>query len=344
MDYLMNSSEAMGGSSPLVSILVPSYNHASYIAERIQSIVNQTYKNFELIVIDDRSSDESSVIISKLRDQYGFQFFTNAKNSGTPFSAWQRICEMAKGEFIWICESDDVAEPTFLETAVLAFSKSPDASMFYCSSLIINERSEKIGHTDSYFRDVWKETRWSESFKVDGADELAQFQVRGQIVPNMSSAMFRATAFRAAFSPFLLKLKLTGDWLFVGDVLKQGNSVFEHAALSQFRKHEITARAQVRSARSQAEFILTKYRLFTGCRLSVGQFASVMSSDMVRFLYEPDPWFKVAGALLKVSWWDTVKCFGLLAVSVARNKSYIGKFKDRYVHSKEWHLKEREKR
>lgn len=325
---------------PKVSALVPSYNHGRYIRERIESILNQTYANIELIVIDDGSEDDSHSIISELQVRHGFQYLRNVRNSGTPFAAWERICTLATGDYIWVCESDDVAEASFVETAVASLTAEPGAVMFYSSSLVINEDSETIDHTDSHFHDIWKENRWDTDFCAEGLNELLQFQLRGQTVPNMSSALFTASAFRAAFTPFLKRLRLTGDWLFVGDVLKQGKVVFKHQALSQFRKHEVTSRVRVKSARSQAEFMLTKYRLFRASGQPVTAFATLMGSDVIRFLYEPASWLEVGKALLQVSWLDTIKLGGLLLVSISRNAAYIGKFKDRYRHAKEWRAHE----
>lgn len=325
---------------PKVSALVPSYNHGRYIRERIESILNQTYSNIELIVIDDRSDDDSHGIISELQGQYGFQYLRNERNSGTPFAAWERICTLASGDYIWVCESDDVAEPSFVETAVASLAADPRAVMFYSSSHIINEASEIIGHTDSYFHDIWKQTRWDADFTADGFSELIQFQLRGQTLPNMSSALFTASAFRAAYSPFLKRLRLTGDWLFVGDVLKQGKVVFKRATLSRFRKHEVTSRVRVKSARSQAEFMLTKYRMFRGSGQPVAAFATQMGPDVIRFLYEPASWFDVGKALMQVSWLDALRLAGLLMISTSRNTAYINKFKERYSHAKEWRKNE----
>lgn len=329
---------------PKITALVPSYNHGRYIHERIESIMNQTYPNVELIVIDDHSNDNSHEVISKLQAHYGFQYLRNEHNSATPFAAWERICTLATGDFIWVCESDDVAEPSFLETAVACLVAEPNAVMFYSSSLIINEVSEIIGNTDSYFHDIWKESRWDADFVADGRSELLQFQLRGQTVPNMSSALFTANAFRVAFTPFLKRLRLTGDWLFVGDVLKQGKVVFNHKALSRFRQHEITARVRVKSARSQAEFVLTKYRMFRASGQPVKAFATLMGADVIRFLYEPASWLDVGKALLQVSWLDTIKLSGLLLFSTAKNAGYIRKFKDRYIHAKDWRANEKTNR
>ena len=319
---------------PKVTALVPSYNHGNYIRERIESIVNQSYPNIELIVIDDRSGDDSHEIISKLQNKYKFQYLRNDRNSGTPFAAWERICTLATGEYIWVCESDDVAEPNFIEEAVASFDKVSDAVLFYSNSHIINESSVIVGHTDSSFHDIWKEYRWDRNFVADGRDELLQFQMRGQTVPNMSSALIKASAFRVAFTPFLKRLRLTGDWLFIGDVMKHGRVIFCRDALNRFRKHDVTSRVRVKSARSQAEFILTKHRMFRGSGQPASAFAPLMGSDVIRFLYEPASWCDVTKALLQISVVDTVKFAGLLILSTSRNRIFINKFKDRYKHAK----------
>lgn len=323
-------------SQPLVTVLVPSYSHGQYLRERIESIFAQTYHNIELIVIDDCSQDNSDGVIRQLQTVHDFKYIRNVRNSGSPFVAWERICELAQGEFIWVCESDDVAEPAFLETAVKRLVGNPHAVLFYSNSLVINEASEVVGHTESYFRDVWREDRWEQDFSATGLDELAKFQLRGQMVPNMSSALITHTAFKNAFNPFLKRLRLTGDWLFVGHVLRQGDVEFSREALSRFRKHEVTSRARVKSARSQAEFILTKYHLFCLTGLPAEDFAPLMASDAVRFLYEPARWWDVMKSLLQVSLLDTIRCGILMVVSTAKHPVFLNKFMQKYQHAKIW--------
>lgn len=317
-----------------VTALVPSYNHGQFIKQRIESILNQTYKNIELIVIDDGSQDNSDEVIRSILAKNKFRYIRNEKNTGTPFAAWETVLSLATGSYIWVCESDDFAENTYLETAVSALEANKDAVLFYCNSWIVDSTGERVDHTSTYFHDVWKETRWDNDFYADGIHELLNFQLRGQTVPNMSSALIRAQAFQVAYRPFLKKLKLTGDWLFVGDILCHGSVVFCAKTLSNFRRHEQTSRVRVKSARSQAEFILTKYLLFRKGGHPVREFAHLMSTDAIRFLYEPAGFIDVLKNLLHISWHTSLRCLILLAISVLMNRRYLGKFNERYIHAK----------
>ena len=176
--------------TPKVTAIVPSYNHGRYLRQRIESVLEQTYPNVELIVIDDCSEDNSHETIMSLRAQYKFTYIRNARNSGTPFAAWERALSLGTGEFTWICESDDYADHGFLDVTVDALMKNKGAVVAYCDSWIVDEQGKRVDHTDTYFHETWRESRWDQDFVREGRSELNNFQVRGQTVPNMSSALF----------------------------------------------------------------------------------------------------------------------------------------------------------
>jgi glycosyltransferase involved in cell wall biosynthesis len=316
--------------NPKVTVLVPSFNHGRFIYQRIKSILEQTYANFELVVIDDCSEDDSDSVISTLQAQYGFHYIRNEHNSGTPFSAWERIITLTNGDYIWLCESDDYADPHFLEEMVRAMQKNSEAVIAYCDSNIVDENGRHIDHTDTYFHEIWRETRWDNGFVNQGKDELVQFQMRGQTVPNMSSALISTAAFRKAYHPYLKSLKLTGDWLFVGWLMRHGKVVYCKQSLNHFRRHAVTARVRVKSAQSQAEFVLTKYLLFRAARQPLRKFATLMSTDLIRFLHEPASLVDVLRALIHISISKTLKCGAMLAVSLAMNGHVATEFYQRY--------------
>ncbi|MEG2479884.1 MAG: glycosyltransferase family 2 protein, partial [Mucinivorans sp.] len=94
-------------STPKVSIIVPSYNHAPYLKERLDSILGQTFRDFELIILDDSSTDNSQQIIEQYSSEPRVSHVVyNKINSGNTFVQWQKGVDLAQGEWIWIAESD----------------------------------------------------------------------------------------------------------------------------------------------------------------------------------------------------------------------------------------------
>ena len=285
---------------PVVHVIVPSYRHARYLEQRILSILSQTYANIDLTVIDDCSRDNSDEILRKLQAKHRFRYFRRDRNSGTPFSAWQYAADNFHDGYVWICESDDFAEPEFLERAIGQFQKNPKLVLFYCNSWVVDEDGRRTGSTASYFSDVWKDSRWEAAFQREGRAELADYQLRGMTVPNMSSALIDAKSFRAAFTPAIMRFKLTGDWLFVGQLMSHGDVAFTPEHLSNFRTHGETARASVQIARSQAEFILTKFHLHWLARKSASDVPQTLSMDLTRFRHENASALQVMRAMLRV--------------------------------------------
>lgn len=99
-----------------VSVIIPNYNHAQFLEERINSVLQQRFQDFEIILLDDCSTDDSLTIINDFATRYPnkiSQVLVNETNTGNTFRQWEKGLVYAKGTYIWIAESDDVAEPTF---------------------------------------------------------------------------------------------------------------------------------------------------------------------------------------------------------------------------------------
>lgn len=122
-------------SYPLVSVIIPSYNHARYIANAIESVLSQTYPNIELIVVDDGSKDESREIISAMANQYGFKVILSEVNRGQSHALNAAIA-MASGEFISLLPSDDWYLPRKTEVQMTRFiSCGPNVGVVYSAGL-----------------------------------------------------------------------------------------------------------------------------------------------------------------------------------------------------------------
>ena len=134
-----------------VSVIIPNYNYANYIIERIDSVLMQTYPIYELIILDDCSPDNSVEVINKkieqIKKEYPeikIQFIINEKNSGgCVFKQWKKGFDAATGEFIWIAEADDSAENNFVEELVKPFDDS-EVVLSYCESARIDGENNLI--------------------------------------------------------------------------------------------------------------------------------------------------------------------------------------------------------
>src|SRR5215467_1498105 len=108
----------MSPSMPKVSIVVPNYNHARFLPQRLNSILGQTFQDFELILLDDSSTDDSRSILSQYTADPRVRIEFNELNSKSPFKQWNKGVRLARGEYVWIAESDDYADERLLERLV----------------------------------------------------------------------------------------------------------------------------------------------------------------------------------------------------------------------------------
>ena len=128
-----------------VSVIIPNYNHAIFLQQRIESVLSQSFQNFEMIIIDDCSTDDSRAIIETYRNHPKVsQIVYNEQNSGSAFKQWINGISLAKGEWVWIAESDDWAEHDFLERMIQAVTENPTCGLVYCRSFYTNEKGERL--------------------------------------------------------------------------------------------------------------------------------------------------------------------------------------------------------
>jgi glycosyltransferase involved in cell wall biosynthesis len=113
---------------PLVSVVIPNYNHAQYVGDAIRSVLAQGYHNYEIIVVDDGSTDNSREVIAAFGDQVRCIFQQNAGLS----AARNTGIKASKGSLIGVLDADDMYEPAYLSTLVAALQEHFDADGIYC--------------------------------------------------------------------------------------------------------------------------------------------------------------------------------------------------------------------
>ena len=136
----------MPTNKPLVSVLMPAYNHQKYVQETIKSIINQTYQNIELIVIDDGSKDDTWNKIQELKPSCEKRFircsFQTHQNQGTCVT-FNKLVAQAQGEYVYIVASDDLVKPNSIELQVDFLIKHPEYSLVVGDNEIIDTNGKK---------------------------------------------------------------------------------------------------------------------------------------------------------------------------------------------------------
>lgn len=124
----------------MISIVTASYNYAQYIGETIQSVLNQTYSDWELVIVDDCSSDNSVEVIKSFKDER-IKLYVNGKNLGLKGTV-KRGIELAQGNWIVFLESDDVITPDYLKKKVEIAQKYPDVVLIFndCEFLVMKRK------------------------------------------------------------------------------------------------------------------------------------------------------------------------------------------------------------
>ncbi len=164
----------MTGRPPLVSVIIPNRNHAKYLRQRIDSVLHQTFQDFELIILDDASTDNSKQIVEGYRDHPRMaHIIYNTMNSGSAFKQWKKGLDLAKGEWIWIAESDDWAELNFLEIAREHVKAYPAAGLFYCDCNFEEEDIHyKFSSSSALKNNKFNTTKWNDAYDNNGIDEF----------------------------------------------------------------------------------------------------------------------------------------------------------------------------
>jgi glycosyltransferase involved in cell wall biosynthesis len=213
--------------SALVSIIIPCYNASSYIKETINSVLIQTFQNFEIIVINDGSKDQGSEIIKTIKDNR--IRLVEQKNQGVSSSRNNGII-LANGEFIAFLDADDLLHPSFLEKRIFTLSKY---SAIACASnvVLVDGKGNKIEEDKKHFA-------------ANKSSQILEFN--DGIITCPSSYLFKTEFIKKHKITFNKNLQSSADKYFLLEVLKQGEielineSPMYYRILNDSMSHKIT--------------------------------------------------------------------------------------------------------
>ena len=233
----------LGGEDiPRVSVIVPNYNYARYIEARLESCVRQSVPVYELIVLDDLSPDDSVARIERFLStcQVPATLTVNTVNSGSVFRQWLRGVEMARGDYVWIAEADDLADSDLLASLLPAFA-DPDVVMSYCESRQIDGEGALLA--DNYLDYVAEidADRWKAAYVVSGTEEIGKALYLKNTIPNASAVLFRRDALLAMLREHgdeVMSYRNAGDWVAYIRLLERGSIAFCPRAMNAHRRHQ----------------------------------------------------------------------------------------------------------
>lgn len=225
--------------NPLVSVIVPNYNHAAFLRKRLESIYGQTYKNIEVILLDDKSTDNSVDILLEYKERHADNtvLCVNENNSASPFSQWEKGMLMAHGDYVWIAESDDWCDANFIETLLPILDNEAVMLAFARTDFMTN--GKKTWSIEQYLKEVGNGL-FDRSFIMSSQQVVKAYFSKKNIIPNVSSCIFRRPV-----NPILFKdeswkhMKVCGDWIFYLYLIRGGYVGYSTKTTNYYRQHPL---------------------------------------------------------------------------------------------------------
>lgn len=221
----------------MISVIIPNYNHSAFLQERIESVLNQNYTEFEVIILDDYSNDNSVKIIEQYKDNNKIShIIINEKNSGSTFKQWQKGISLAKGKYIWIAESDDYADTDFLEEVMKRFKADPEIGIVFCDSNIARDKVIDFNFYKTYRNNTFKTEHWNEDYTATGINEINNYLIFDNTINNTSAMVFKKELVKEPLYKNLNLLRYSGDWYFFLFIAQNCKISYISKAMNYFRQ------------------------------------------------------------------------------------------------------------
>lgn len=237
---------------PKISVVFTSYNHKEYLKQAIDSLLTQTFRDFELIIVDDCSTDGSQEILreyAKIDERV--RLTINKKNSGSYVYSTNQGASMAVAPYIIFAQCDDYAESTQLEKLYDAITNNKVAVAF-CRSNLVSEYGEILG-TDFDSRDSYFKTNYAEGGLISNRYAFNSL-LHSCMIPNLSAAIILRSEFER-LNGLSDNYIVLADWDFWIRMSEQCNFFYISESLNNFRQHHNTIRSKIKTTRQIKEMI-----------------------------------------------------------------------------------------
>jgi glycosyltransferase involved in cell wall biosynthesis len=278
---------------PSVSIVVPNYNYAHCLTERLLSIFEQTHPVEEVVVLDDASTDQSVSVVkdvakAKNRD---VTIIANSTNSGSVFKQWSKAADIAQGDFIWIAEADDVADPGFLTQLLSLMRDDPTIQFAFCDSKSIDADGAPVYPTYKPYYETLEPLALTQTQVFGGEEFVTRFLSVKNVILNVSSVVWRREALvraLAACRSELSQYKMAGDWrLYVQSLMSPDAKIAYvtdplnvHRRHSKSVTHSLDARQHLNEIARVHKAVRRDFQLSPEKRLAQAKYLAELSEQL----------------------------------------------------------------
>ena len=223
-----------------ISVVVPNYNYEKFLIERIYSILNQTEKISELIILDDCSKDNSrkliDEIVEKIKDYVHIRKVYNQNNTGSAFKQWQKGFNLANGDYVWIAEADDYCQKNLLRELIKKIKKDSNIILAYADTSFIDKDGKIFLKSIEPEIDIRKTKHWKHSYINKGIDELNNYTFLNCTIANVSSALIKKGNYDDFFDK-AIQYRQSGDWVLYAHLMTLGDVAYVNKPLNNYRVH-----------------------------------------------------------------------------------------------------------
>ncbi|QWF15859.1 glycoside hydrolase family 99-like domain-containing protein [Lysobacter capsici] len=228
-----------------VSVVLPNYNYAAYLPERIGSILAQDYPIYELIVLDDQSPDNSVAVIRDCLAAAGRDaaIVVNARNSGSVFRQWEKGARMAQGEYLWIAEADDASSTRFLSNVMAMCADG--TTLGFTDSAQLDKDGNRIGDSYGFYYQDLPSNPMAGDFAMKGSDFVKDVLSIKNVILNVSSVVFDRKALLEVFERSgseVRAYRMAGDWRLYSELLADESAkvVYSGTPDNLHRRHAVS--------------------------------------------------------------------------------------------------------
>ncbi len=290
--YSLFVCEEAGLKLPKISVVIPNFNYGHYLKGRLESIIFQTRAVFEIILLDDASTDNSLEILYDLMEHQNVEIriINSEMNSGSVFAQWKKGVEAASGKYVWIAEADDLCEPDFLETVLTPMLADHSVVLSYCESKQIDSSGALLGRDYDYYLRNISDTRWEKDRVTNGTDEITEALAVLNSIPNVSAVLFRREDLIEVISHYSEEIgafKMAADYALYVRLLGRGKLAYSRKSANIHRRHQgsVTATNQGQALFDEIvsvqDWVTGRYPVSRSTRKKINDYRNQLQNTMM---------------------------------------------------------------